>query len=50
MMGKFEEQSKNRKKECLDNYVEESESIRVLGPWVGMKEDVNVRVGRTGGR
>ena len=41
VMGKFEERSNEQKEECLDFCMEESESIRVFGSWVGTKEDVN---------
>ena len=44
-MGK----SNDQKEECLDFCMEESESIRVLGSWVDMKEDVNRRLRRAGG-
>ena len=49
VMGRFEERSNDQKEECLDFCMEESESIRVLGSWVGMKEDVNMRLRRAGG-
>ena len=49
VMLRFEERSNDRKEECLDFCMEESESIRVLGSWVGMKEDVNMRLRRAGG-
>ena len=48
-MGRFEERSNDQKEECLDFCMEESDSIRVLGSWVGMKEDVNMRLRRAGG-
>ena len=44
VMGKFEERSNDQKEECLDFCMEESDSIRVLGSWVGTKEDVNMRL------
>ena len=31
VMGRFEERSNDQKEECLDFYMEESDSIRVLG-------------------
>ena len=49
VMGRFEERSNDQKEECLDFCMEESDSIRVLGSWVGMKEDVNMRLRRAGG-
>ena len=49
VMGKFEERSNDQKEEYLDFCMEESESIRVLGSWVSMKEDVNMRLRREGG-
>ena len=49
VMGKFEDRSNDQKEECLDFCMEESESIRVLGSWVGMKEDVNMRLRRARG-
>ena len=48
-MGRFEERSNDQKEECLDFCMEESDSIKVLGSWVGTKEDVNMRLGRAGG-
>ena len=48
VMGRFEERSNDQKEECLDFYMEESDSIRVLGLWVGTKEDVNMRLQRAG--
>ena len=39
LMGKFEERSNDQKEECLDFCTEKSESIRVFGSWVGMKEE-----------
>ena len=47
-MGRFEERSNDQKEKCLDFCMEESDSIRVLGSWVGMKEDVNMRLRRAG--
>ena len=43
MIGKFEERSNDQKEECLFLLfcMEESDRIRVLGSWVGTKEDVN---------
>ena len=38
-----------KSKRCLDFCMGESESIRVLESWVGMKEDVNMRLRRAGG-
>ena len=49
VMGRFEERSNDQKEECLDFYMEESDSIRVLGSWVGTKEDENMRLRRAGG-
>ena len=49
VMGRFEERSNGQKEECLDFCMEESDSIRVLGSWVGTKEDVNMRLRRAGG-
>ena len=46
VMGKFEERSNDQKEECLDFCMEESDSIRVFGSWVGTKEDVNMRLRR----
>ena len=40
VMGKFEERSNDQKEECLDFCMEESESIRVVGSWVGTKEQL----------
>ena len=48
-MGKFEERSTDQKEECLDFCMEESDSKRVLGSWVGTKEDANMRLRRAGG-
>ena len=50
VMGKFEERSNDRKEECLDFSMEESDSIGVLGSWVVSKEDVNMKLRRAGGR
>ena len=49
VMGRFEERSNDQKEECLDLCMVESDSIRELGSWVGMKEDVNMRLRRAGG-
>ena len=49
VIGKFEERSNDQKEDCLDFWMEESESIGVLGSWVGTKEDVNMRLRRAGG-
>ena len=49
VMGKFEERGNDKKEECLDFCMEESESIRVLESWEGTKEDVNMRLRRAGG-
>ena len=49
VMGRFEDRSKYQKEECLDFCMEESDSIRVLGSWVGAKEDVNMWLRRAGG-
>ena len=49
VMGKFEERSNDQKEECLEFCMEESDSIRVFGSWVGTKEVVNMRLRRAGG-
>ena len=49
VMGRFEERSNDQKEECLEFCMEERDSIRVLGSWVGTKEDVNMRLRRAGG-
>ena len=49
VIGKFEGSSNDQKEQCMDFCMEESESIRVLGSWVGMKDNVNMRLRRAGG-
>jgi hypothetical protein len=49
IMSMFEERSNEQKEEYLDFYDVESEKLRVLGSWVGTKEDVNMRLRRAGG-
>ena len=49
VMWRFEERSNYQKEDCLDFCMEESDSIRVLGSWVCMKEDVNMRLRRAAG-
>ena len=49
VMSMFEERSNDAKEECLEFDKVESESIRVLGSWVGAKEDVTMRIRRASG-
>ena len=48
VIGKFEERSNDHKEKCLGFCMEESESIRVLGSWMGTKEVLNIRLRRAG--
>ena len=47
-MGKFEERNNNHKEEILEFGKEGSNNIRMLGSYMGFKEDVNQRVRRGG--
>ena len=49
VMGRFEERSNEHKEELLDICDVVSESLRVLGSWVGMEEDLNRRTRRASG-
>ena len=48
IMGKFEERNNNHKEEILEFGKEGSNNIRMLGSYMGFKEDVNQRVRRGG--
>ena len=50
VMKKFKEKSNDQKEECLDIFMEESESEKMLGSWVGMKEDEVEKSGRLMGK
>ena len=48
VMNKWEERNNDDKEEALEIGTEEGEEIRVLGSWMGVKEDINNRTGRAG--
>ena len=47
-MARFEERNNNDKEEVLDFGAEGSGGVRMLGSWLGWKEDVNNRLKRAG--
>ena len=48
VMARFEERNNNDKEEVLDFGAEGSGGVRMLGSWLGWKEDVNNRLKRAG--
>ena len=48
MMGRWEERDNEDKEETLEFGTNEGEDVRVLGSWLGAKEDVNHRKQRAG--
>ena len=47
-MARFEERNNDNKEEALDFGTEESGKVRMLGSWLGWKEDVDNRLKRAG--
>ena len=48
VMGKFEERNNDNKEEELDFGADNSGGVRMLGTWLGWKEDVDNRLARAG--
>merc|ERR1712212_416221 len=48
-MGGWEEKNKEDKEEKVDFGTEEGGKVRILGSWIGGKEDVNNRIRKAGG-
>ena len=48
VMASFEERNNDGKEEVLEFGTEESKKIRMLGSWMGWKEDVDERMKRGG--
>ena len=48
IMNCFEERNNDDKEETLDFGTDDSSKIRMLGSWMGWKEDLNQRVKRAG--
>ena len=48
VMGRWEERNNEDKEEVLEFGTEEGDEVRILGSWMGEKEDVRIGLGEWG--